>query len=68
MEQFTIKHLQLNEYTHCEDEVSEGTAYGFWRVVEHTGAGWFPLPAHHQDRAGADRERAAMAAASDAPG
>ena len=43
-EQFSVKHLRMNEYTHNEEEVPEGTMYGFWRVVEHTVAGWFPLP------------------------
>jgi hypothetical protein len=40
----SIKHLKTNEYTLCEEEVPEGTKYGFWRIVEHTGAGWFPWP------------------------
>lgn len=44
MTRFTVKHLALNEYTHCEEEVFKGHPYGFWRVVEHTGAGWFPWP------------------------
>lgn len=40
----TIKHLRTNEYTHADEEVPPGTLYGFWRIVEHTGAGWFPWP------------------------
>lgn len=40
----SVKHLQNNACTHGHDEVKPGTQYGFWRVVEHTGAGWFPWP------------------------
>lgn len=46
----SVAHLRLNEYTHCEEEVSEGTKYGFWRIVEHTGAGWFPWPGLYETR------------------
>jgi hypothetical protein len=49
----SIKFLRLNEYTHADDEVPPGTQYGFWRIVEHTGAGWFPWPRlfHTRERA-----------------
>jgi hypothetical protein len=55
----TLKFLRLNDYTHCEDEVPEGTQYGFWRIVEHTGAGWFPWPGLYEDK---ERARAIMEA------
>jgi len=41
---FSLKHLKTNEYTHDDEEVPEGAEFGFWRIVEHTGAGWFPWP------------------------
>lgn len=40
----SVKYLRTNEYTHDHEEVPPGTLYGFWRVIEHTGAGWFPWP------------------------
>jgi hypothetical protein len=46
----SLKFLRLNDYTHCEEEVKEGTIYGFWRIVEHTGAGWFPWPGIYESR------------------
>jgi hypothetical protein len=49
-EQFTTKYLRLNDYTFCDEEVPEGTEFGFWRVVEHTGAGWFPLPSLYSSK------------------
>ncbi len=52
---FSIKHLRTNAYNHNHEEVPVGTPYGFWRVVEHTGAGWFPLPAHYTEKGQADR-------------
>ena len=52
----SIKHLRLNEYTHGDDEVGEGTKYGFWRIVEHTGAGWFPWPPLFSTRDAAEKE------------
>lgn len=56
--QLTIAHLRQNEYTHCEEEVPEGTQYGFWRIVEHTGAGWFPWPGLYETRERAQRAMA----------
>lgn len=50
----SIKHLRTNEYTQNDEEVPEGTRYGFWRVIEHTGAGWFPLPGLFMTRADAE--------------
>lgn len=46
----TIKHIRTNPYNGNEEEVPEGTEYGFWRVVEHTGAGWFPRPGLYTSR------------------
>jgi len=46
----SIHHLRTNPYTHCEEEVPEGTQYGWWRVVEHTGAGWFPWDGIYETR------------------
>lgn len=46
----SVKHLRTNDYTHDHEEVSEGTLYGFWRIVEHTGAGWFPWPTLYMTR------------------
>ena len=40
----SIQHLRINSYTHVPEIVPEGTEFGFWRIVEHTGAGWFPWP------------------------
>jgi len=40
----SVKYIRINEYTHCPEEVPEETQYGFWRIIEHTGAGWFPWP------------------------
>jgi len=37
----SVKHLRINPYNQNPEEVPEGTEYGFWRIVEHTGAGWF---------------------------
>lgn len=51
----SVKHLRLNEYTLCEDEVPEGTQYGFWRIVVHTGAGWFPWPGLYTSRERAEK-------------
>jgi hypothetical protein len=51
----SIKHLALNSYTHCEDEVPEGHMYGFWRIVEHTGAGWFPWPTRYTSKEAAEK-------------
>lgn len=48
--QLSIKHLRLNPYTHCDDEVRPGAEFGFWRIVEHTGAGWFPWPSLYSSR------------------
>ena len=50
MAQLTIKHVRQNQYTHAEEEVPKGTAFGFWRIVEHTAAGWFPWPALYHTR------------------
>lgn len=58
----SVHHLRTNEYTHCEEEVPEGTQFGFWRIVEHTGAGWFPWPGLYQTKKEAER---AMACAKD---
>jgi hypothetical protein len=62
----SIHHLRTNEYTHCEEEVPEGThngmkrprQYGFWRIVEHTGAGWFPWPGLYRTKKEAERAMA----------
>ena len=51
----SIKFLRLNEYNLGEEEVPEGTQYGFWRIVEHTGAGWFPWPDLYMTREGAEK-------------
>ena len=51
----SIIHLRTNEYTHCEEEVPAGTQYGFWRIGEHTGAGWFPWPGLYQTKKEAER-------------
>lgn len=54
----SLKHLRLNPYTHCDDEVPEGTEFGFWRIVEHTGAGWFPWPHLFTSREAAEKKLA----------
>ena len=46
----SIKYLKTNPYNQYEEEVSEGTEFGFWRVVEYTGAGWFPWPEHYETK------------------
>lgn len=51
----SIAFLRTNEYNHCEEEVPEGTQYGFWRIVEHTGAGWFPWPDDFDTREAAQK-------------
>ena len=51
MNHFSIKHLKLNEYTLNYEEVSEGNLYGFWRIIEHTDAGWFPWYEIYTDKA-----------------
>ena len=51
----SVKHLRTNEYTHDDDEVPEGTPYGFWRIVEYTGRFWFPWPGLHHTREQAER-------------
>jgi len=48
--ELSIKHLRTNPYTHDEEEVKPGTQYGFWRIIEHTGAGWFPWPSLYGSR------------------
>ena len=53
--QLSVKHLKLDPYNHNDVEVPEGTPYGFWRVVEHTGAGWFPWPGLYSSKARAER-------------
>lgn len=58
----SVNYLRTNEYTHCEEEVPEGTQFGFWRIVEHTGAGWFPWPGLYETKKEAER---AMACAKD---
>ncbi|MHC4278219.1 MAG: hypothetical protein ACYSTI_13010 [Planctomycetota bacterium] len=40
----SIKNLRTCEYSQKVSEAPEGTEYAFWRIVEHTGAGWFPWP------------------------
>ena len=55
----SIKCLRANEYSHNEEKVSDGAEFGFWRVVEHTGAGWFPWPAHYTTEGAANLARAA---------
>ena len=55
--QFSVKHLRDNPYNGDHEIVSEGTEYGFWRVVEHTGAGWFPLPGFFDTRLGAEKAK-----------
>jgi len=51
----SIKHLRLNESNHNDEEVPEGAEFGFWRVVEHTGAGWFPWEAFYSTRKAAEK-------------
>ena len=46
----SVKHLRTNPYNQNEEEVPEGTLYGWWRVVEHTGAGWFPWEGIYETR------------------
>ena len=50
----SIKHLRLNETTLDYTEVPEGAEFGFWRVVEHTGAGWFPWGGTYETREAAE--------------
>ena len=38
----SVKCVERNEYTGDDHEVSPERPFAFWRVVEHTGAGWFP--------------------------
>ena len=40
----SIRYIRENTYTHVPEIVPEGTEFGFWRIVEHTGVGWFPWP------------------------
>lgn len=54
----TIEHLRTNEAGDHE-EVPEGTLYGIWRIVEHTGAGWFPWPDAYASKEKAEEARAA---------
>lgn len=51
----SVKHLAKNEYTHCYEEVPEGHRYGFWRIVEYTGAGWFPWPSLYTSKENAEK-------------
>jgi hypothetical protein len=55
--QLTVAHLRLDPYTHCEEPCPEGTEYGFWRVVEHTGAGWFPWPGLYTTKEAAEKAK-----------
>jgi len=50
----SVKHLRTNPYNQNEEEVPEGTPYGWWRVVEHTGAGWFPWHGLYHSKASAE--------------
>lgn len=45
----SVKHLRRKEYG-GEDEVKPETQHGSWRVVEHTGAGWFPWPKRYDSK------------------
>lgn len=62
----TVKFLRTNPYTHDDVEVPEGTPYGFWRVCEHTGAGWFPWPGLYHGKADAETRVAAEMEGADA--
>lgn len=44
----SVKYLRINPYNQNPEEVPVGTEYGFWRVVEHTGAGWFEWEGLHR--------------------
>jgi hypothetical protein len=46
----SLKYLRTNPYTLDYEPVPVGTIYGFWRIVEHTGAGWFPWPGIYTTR------------------
>jgi len=37
-----VKRLTVNPYTLQSEEVGEDSPYGVWKIVEQTGAGWFP--------------------------
>lgn len=54
-ERFEARCLRENEYTLAADDAEPGTPYAFWRVVEHTGAGWFPWPGLYTDKAECER-------------
>lgn len=45
-----VKNLRINEHTQDDEEVPAGTRYSFWRIVEFTGAGWFPWPTLYPTR------------------
>lgn len=51
----SVEHLTEDTYDHAPKIVPEGTIYGFWRVVEHTGAGWFPWPGIYTTREAAEK-------------
>ena len=51
----SVRFLKLDFYTHGPEEVPPGTHFGFWCIMETTGAGWFPWPARYTTKAVAEQ-------------
>ena len=58
----SIKCISVGPYGGEENEVTPGTEYSFWRVVEHTGAGWFPWSEYYATEYNAEEARLAALA------